>query len=60
MKIGQSIKEKQPELYKKLHKKHKRKRDKEHLSFSDFQNIMKHDSYCRSKGGAIRQVRHGK
>lgn len=60
MKIGQIIKEQQPDEHKKVHKKCKRRRGKEHLSFSDFQNMMKHDSYCRGKGGAIRQVTHSK
>jgi D-ribose pyranose/furanose isomerase RbsD len=60
LKINEIVKDKQPDVHKKLQKKKKRKRRrrKENLSFNDFENMMKHDSYER-KGGAIRQVRHG-
>lgn len=56
MKIGNILKDNKLEVHKKSNKKRKRRRGK-NLSFSDFQNMMKHDSYKRV-GGAIRQVRH--
>lgn len=65
MKIGQVLRETQPEAYEKLnrpgkhHKKKERKAQKENLSFSDIENLMRHDGYCRAKGGALRQVRRG-
>lgn len=58
MRISQILKEKQPEEYKKLrqatiNKKHKKEK-KENLSFSDYMEMMKHDSYERHRG-AIRK-----
>lgn len=52
MKIGQVVKEQQPDVHKKLNKKprKKRRRGKESLSFSDFENMMKHNSYVRHRG----------
>ena len=54
MKIGEILKEQQPEVYKKLID-NKKKRGKENLSFSYVENLMKHDSYYRGKGGSIKQ-----
>lgn len=59
MKINNIIKEQQPDVHKKLNKKKRRRNNKtEHLSFSDIENLMSHDSYRRGPGGSIRQVRH--
>lgn len=55
--IKQIIKGQQPKEFEKLNKKHRQKRGK-HLSFSDYEKMMQHDSYKRGKGGAFRQVRH--
>ena len=49
MTIKDIIKDKQPEIYKKL--KHK----EEKLSFSEIKQLMKHDSYKRGKSGALKQ-----
>lgn len=59
LKIGQILREKQPEMYQELNKTHKkeRKAKKENLSFSDIERMMMHDGYCRHNG-AIKQVRH--
>ncbi|WP_185903785.1 hypothetical protein [Hathewaya massiliensis] len=54
MRIGEILKDQQPEVYKKL-KGDKKERGKESLSFSDVENLMKHDSYYRGKGGSIKQ-----
>jgi hypothetical protein len=62
MKVGSIVKDNQPDMHNKLKKKKKRRRArrrKENLTFNDFENMMKHDSYGRGKGGAIRQVRRG-
>jgi uncharacterized protein YmfQ (DUF2313 family) len=37
----------------------KKENEEEDLSFDYFENMMKHDSYSRGKGGSIKQVRHG-
>ena len=58
MKIGQILRENQPDIHKKLNKDHKKKKKpkrEENLSFKDVMDLMKHDSYYRGKGGAIRQ-----
>lgn len=61
MKIGAFIRENQEEVYYKLNKKRNKKRHrrrkpkKENLSFSDMENLMRHDSYERAPGGALRQ-----
>lgn len=62
MKIGEILRAKQSEVYTELNKKPKRKKRKrgrhsknEELSFSDVKKLMKHDSYRRGSGGAIRQ-----
>lgn len=51
------------ELNNKFNKKRKRKRHrkrKENLTFSDIENLMKHDSYTRAPGGALKQRTWGK
>lgn len=61
MKIGTIIQGNQEEVYYKLNKKRKRKRrrkrksKKENLSLSDVETLMRHDSYERAHGGALRQ-----
>lgn len=65
MKIGEILRDKQMKVYKQLNSKTKGNRkkgrgsksNKEALSFSDIENMMKHDSYYRAKGGAIKQKR---
>ena len=59
-KIGQILREKQPETYGKL-KDMCKKREKQDcaLSFREIESLMHHDGYRRD-GGAIRQVRHGR
>lgn len=68
MKIGNIIKENQPDMYQKLQhkrnskykKKKERKPREESLSFSDIQYLMGHSSYKRGRNGAIRQVTYCK
>lgn len=67
MKIGAVICVTQEDVYKQLNKKHKKKRHRkrgkfknEKLTFSDVENLMKHDSYVRAPGGAFRQKTWGK
>ncbi|WP_080945196.1 hypothetical protein [Clostridium sporogenes] len=61
MKVGRIIKTQQPGIHKQLNKNRKqnkkksRRGKKEDLSFSDYVEMMKHDSYYRGKGGALRQ-----
>ncbi|WP_317817797.1 hypothetical protein [Clostridium tetani] len=61
MKIGKIIKIQQPDIHKQLNKNRKQKKKKsgreeqEPLSFSDVMELMKHDSYYRGKGGALKQ-----
>lgn len=63
VKVGEILKANQAEVYTKLNKKPKRKRGRrgkcplkeDELSFSDYMELMKHDSYKRGKGGALRQ-----
>ena len=52
MKIGEVVKSKQPKEYEKINKqkKKRKRRRKENLSFNDFENMMRHDSYERHKG----------
>ncbi|WP_082210396.1 hypothetical protein [Clostridium sporogenes] len=60
MKVGKIIETHQPGIHKqlnkdrKLNKKRRRRGKKEDLSFSDYVEMMKHDSYKRHKG-ALRQ-----
>lgn len=60
MKIEKILKEQQPDMHKQLNKnrkqnKNKSRRGKEHLSFNDVIELMKHESYYRGKGGVIKQ-----
>ncbi|QRI54069.1 hypothetical protein [Clostridium botulinum] len=60
MKVGKIIETQQPGIHKQLNKnikqnnKKRRRGKKEDLSFSDYVEMMKHDSYRRHKG-ALRQ-----
>lgn len=55
MLIADLVKEQQPEVHKKLIKT-KNKTVNENLTKEDFENMMKHSSYRRGRGG-LRQVR---
>ncbi|BDR63995.1 hypothetical protein [Clostridium tetani] len=63
MKIENIIKTQQSDIHKRLrqqnrkqNKKKKSRRGKQkYLSFNDVMELMRHDSYYRGKGGAIRQ-----
>lgn len=59
MKIGNVIKNKQPDVYINLNKKSKVKNNKkqEELTERDIKELMATNSYRRGSGGAIRQVR---
>lgn len=54
MKIKDIIKDKQPEVYRKLMKERK-----DHLSFYDIQELMQGGIhvYKRGKGGALKQIK---
>lgn len=52
MSIGEMIKEKQPNTYKKI-----KKMKEEKLTERDIKELMSHSSYKRSFRGAIKQVR---
>ncbi|NCI18593.1 hypothetical protein EXM36_02930 [Clostridium botulinum] len=66
MKVGRIIETQQPGIHKELNKNRKqnnkkcRRGKKEDLSFSDVMDLMKHDSYCRGRGGSIKQRTWGK
>ncbi|WP_460285204.1 hypothetical protein [Clostridium botulinum] len=62
MRIEKILKTQQPSTHKQLNKnkkqnnkKRRRGKKKEDLSFSDVMELMQHDSYKRTKGGAIKQ-----
>ena len=67
MTIGEILRDKQAEVYNELNsqgkgnrKKGRRsKSNKEALSFLDIENMMKHDSHTRGRGGAIKQKMWG-
>ncbi|MDS1004949.1 hypothetical protein P9J83_15805 [Clostridium sporogenes] len=66
MKVGKILKTQQPNTHKQLNKNRKqnKKRNrrgnkKEDLSFSDVMELMQHDSYCRGRGGSIKQKTWG-
>ncbi|KEH84583.1 hypothetical protein [Clostridium novyi] len=56
MKIEKILKTQQPNVYKRLkkHKRNKSKKNQNSLTFKDYIDLMKHDSYKRHNG-AIRQ-----
>ncbi|APQ95682.1 hypothetical protein [Clostridium botulinum] len=63
MKVGKIIETQQPGIHKQLNKNRKQNKKKsrrgkkeENLSFSDVMELMRHDSYKRCKGGAIKQM----
>jgi hypothetical protein len=60
MKIGEILRIKQPGAYRVLNEKPMMQKErKEHLSFIDYKSMMEEGSvYKRTKGGALRQVRH--
>lgn len=67
MRIEKILKTQQPNTHKQLNKnrkqnnkKRRRGKQEENLSFSDVMDLMKHDSYCRGKGGGIKQRTWGK
>ncbi|EPY6430830.1 hypothetical protein [Clostridium sporogenes] len=66
MKVGKIIETQQLNIHKQLNKNRKqnkknyRRGKKEDLSFSDVMDLMKHDSYCRGRGGRIKQRTWGK
>ncbi|EHN17088.1 hypothetical protein [Clostridium sporogenes] len=66
MKVGKIIETQQPGIHKQLNKNKKqnkkkcRRGKKEDLSFNDVMELMQHDSYCRGKGGSIKQRTWGK
>ncbi|MBE6075933.1 MAG: hypothetical protein E7210_02320 [Clostridium lundense] len=66
MEVGKIIKIQQPGIHKQLNKNRKQNKKKrgrgkkEDLSFSDVMDLMSHDSYCRGKGGRIKQRTWGK
>ncbi|AUN06858.1 hypothetical protein [Clostridium botulinum] len=67
LKIEKILKIQQPGIHKQLNKnrnqnkkKSRRGKKEENLSFSDVMDLMSHDSYCRGKGGRIKQRTLGK
>ncbi|KIN79937.1 hypothetical protein SD74_18170 [Clostridium botulinum] len=67
LKVGKIIEIQQPGIHKQLNKNRKQNNKKcrrgkkeENLSFSDVMDLMKHDSYCRGRGGSIKQRTWGK
>lgn len=66
MRIEKILKTQQPDTHRKLNKnikqnnKKRRRGKKNDLSFYDIMDLMSHDSYCRGKGGSIKQRTWGK
>lgn len=66
MRIEKILKTQQPSTHKQLNKNRKqdkkksRRGKKENLSFSDYVEMMKHDSYYRGNGGAVKQMSWGR
>ncbi|AJD29646.1 MULTISPECIES: hypothetical protein [Clostridium] len=66
MRIEKILKTQQPDTHRKLNKNIKQNKKKcgrgkkEDLSFSDVMELMQHDSYCRGRGGSIKQRTWGK
>jgi hypothetical protein len=54
--IREILKEAQPDYYSKLVKNHSNKKPKK-LTEKEIKELMRHSSYKRGAGGAIRQVR---
>ncbi|WDU82292.1 hypothetical protein [Caloramator sp. Dgby_cultured_2] len=58
MKIGEIIKDKQPDVYRKLNKHEKKERKQEHLSFYDIQELMQGGIHVYKRHrGAFRQIK---
>ncbi|CAL83903.1 hypothetical protein FDF29_06460 [Clostridium botulinum] len=61
VRIEKILKTQQPNTHKQLNKNRKQNKKKrgrgkkEGLSFSDIMELMSHDSYCRGRGGRIKQ-----
>lgn len=59
LRIEKILETQRPKEHKQLNKNRKENKKKsrrgENLSFSDVMELMKHDSYKRGKGGALRQ-----
>ncbi|MBD5642961.1 hypothetical protein HYH96_03515 [Clostridium botulinum] len=67
LKVEKILKTQQPGIHNQLNKNRKQNKKKsrrgkkeENLSFSDVMDLMNHDSYCRGKGGRIKQRTWGK
>gem|GEM_PF-1498275 len=67
MSIEKILKTQQPNIHKQLNKNRKQNKKKprrgkqeENLSFSYVMELMQHDSYCRGRGGRIKQRTWGK
>lgn len=56
MTIREILKESQPDYYRKLVKKHSKKKP-EKLTEKEIKELMGHSAYKRGAGGAIRQVK---
>ena len=60
LKVEKILEAQQPDIHKRLKKnikksKKSRRGKQENLSFSDYMDLMKHHSYYRGIGGALRQ-----
>ncbi|SHN77363.1 hypothetical protein [Desulfitobacterium chlororespirans] len=57
-KIGETLRDKQPEVYHELVRKAKEKKPTKSYSFREIKELMRGNAYVRGRGGAVRQVRH--
>ncbi|MDO6355296.1 hypothetical protein Q3V94_09510 [Caloramator sp. CAR-1] len=59
MRIGEILKDKQPDVYRKLNKHKKKERKQGHLSFYDIEKLMQEGChvYKRGRGGALKQIK---